>query len=237
VIVDHTNRRVLEVLENREQATVEAYLQRERERGLLAQVEEVTTDMWDAYVNAAKAVFGPAVAVVIDRFHVMKNLQERLTQARRELQRSVPKKAAQELKGSRWLWVTNPENLDDESRQRLEILKARFPALRRLADQRDALRALFEDRTLTCPQMAASRLQNWIRSARALGLAGLNAFCQTLENWLQPIANYFRSRSTNGPTEGFNHGLRLLLWRAFGMTNFAHFRLRVLDRFGQVQAQ
>ena len=54
---------------------------------------------------------------------------------------------------------------------------------------------------------------------------------------LQPIANYFRSRSTNGPTEGFNHGLRLLLWRAFGMTNFAHFRLRVLDRFGQVQAQ
>ena len=176
MIVDHTNRRVLEVLENREQTTVEAYLRQERERGLLAQVEEVTTDMWDAYVNAAKAVFGPAVAVVIDRFHVMKNLQERLTQARRELQHSLPKKAAQELKGSRWLWVTNPENLDDQGRQRLEVLKARFPALRRLADQRNALRALFEDRTLTCPKLAASRLQDWIRSARALGLAGLNAF-------------------------------------------------------------
>jgi transposase len=237
VIVDHTNRRVLEVLENREQTTVEAYLRRERERGLLSQVEEVTTDMWDAYVNAAQAVFGPAVAAVVDRFHVMKNLQERLTQARRELQRTLPKEAAQELKGSRWLWVTNPEELDDEGRQRLEGLKTRFPALRRLADQRDSLRALFEDRTLACPQTAVSRLQDWIRSARELGLAGLNAFCKTLENWLQPIANYFRSRSTNGPTEGFNHGLRLLLWRSFGMTNFAHFRLRVLDRFGQPQAQ
>ena len=237
MIVDHTNRRVLEVLENREQATVEAYLRQAKERGLLAQVEEVTTDMWDAYVNAAQAVFGPPVAVVIDRFHVMKNLQERLTEARRELQRALPKEAARELKGSRWLWVTNPENLDDDSRQRLEALKARFPTLRRLADQRDALRALFEDRTLTCPQAAASRFQDWIRSARALGLAGLTAFCKTLENWLQQIANYFRNRSSNGPTEGFNHGLRLLLWRAFGMTNFAHFRLRVLDRFGHPQAQ
>jgi hypothetical protein len=27
--------------------------------------------------------------------------------------------------------------------------------------------------------------------------------------------------------------LRSILWRAFGMKNFTHFRLRVLDRFGQ----
>ena len=67
---------------------------------------------------------------------------------------------------------------------------------------------------------------------RQLGLKALNAFCQTLENWLAKIANYFINRSTNGPTEGFNHGLRAILWRAFGMTNFHHFRSRVLHTFG-----
>ena len=37
---------------------------------------------------------------------------------------------------------------------------------------------------------------------------------------------------SGGCFTGFNHGLRAILWRAFGMTNFTHFRLRVLDRFG-----
>jgi transposase len=45
-------------------------------------------------------------------------------------------------------------------------------------------------------------------------------------------ANSFVWRSSNGRTEGFNHGLRGILWRAFGMLNYRHLRLRVLDRFG-----
>ncbi|MGH7004187.1 MAG: transposase, partial [Alphaproteobacteria bacterium] len=42
----------------------------------------------------------------------------------------------------------------------------------------------------------------------------------TLERWLEPIANYFIGRASNGPTEGFNRGLRGILWRACGMFNF-----------------
>ena len=60
----------------------------------------------------------------------------------------------------------------------------------------------------------------------------LNKFFKTLTNWLDKIANYFHSRSSNGRTEGFNHGLRSILWRAYGMTNFQNFRLRVLHCFG-----
>jgi len=71
-----------------------------------------------------------------------------------------------------------------------------------------------------------------MEQARALGLKALERFCKTLTNWLDKIANYFVWRSSNGRTEGFNHGLRAILWRAFGMLNFRHFRLRVLDRFG-----
>src|SRR5207249_1935090 len=111
VIVDHDNERVLEVLENREKATVLAYLQKARQEGLLAQVEEVTTDMWDAYVEAAREAFGEKVAITIDRFHVMNNFQECLTGARRALQRQLSDQERERLKGSRWLWVTNPENL------------------------------------------------------------------------------------------------------------------------------
>ena len=138
MISDHTHRRVLEVLENRDPQTLTEDLQQARQSGLLASVTEVTTDMWDGYVNASKAAFGENVAVVSDR--------------RRQLK-------------------------------------------------------------------------------------PLDAFCQTLENWLPMIANYFTNRSSNGPTEGFNRGFRTILWQAFGMTNFRHFRLRILDRFNQPLTQ
>ena len=237
VIIDHTNRRVLDVLENREQATVTAYFQQARASGLLAHVTEVTTDMWDGYVNAARAAFGPEVSIVIDRFHVVKNLQERLVEARRELQRQLPKDEARKLKGSRWLWCKNFETLTAEEREQLSALRAQFPTLARLADQREALRTLFEDRGVTTPATGVERLQAWMAAARELGLKALNAFCQTLENWLPLIANYFANRSSNGPTEGFNRGLRTILWRAFGMTSFRNFRLRILDRFSRPQPQ
>jgi transposase len=234
VIIDHDNHRVLEVLENREKATVVAYLKQAKESGLLAQVTEVTTDMWDAYVSAAYEVFGPQVVVTIDRFHVVKNFQECLTGARRELQKKLSQADRAELKGSRWLWVTNWENLSAEQQQELEALKKRFPDLGKLADQREALRSLFNDPAIGNPAEGRQRLQTWMEQTRALGLAALNKFFTTLTNWMDKIANYFHSRSSNGRTEGFNHGLRSILWRAFGMTNFENFRLRVLHCFGFV---
>jgi transposase len=237
VIIDHTNHRVLDVLASREKATIVRYLREGQKSGLLAQVKEVTTDMWDAYVEAAREVFGEAVAIVIDRFHVMKNFQEQLTAARRELQRALPSEEARVLKGSRWLWLTNPENLEEEEFQQLRALRTQFPSLAQLADQREALRQIFEDPTRATPEAGMARLTLWSASARALGLTAINKFCDTLERWQEKIANYFLSRASNGPTEGFNNGLRTLLRRAYGMTNFRRFRLRVLDRFGYPHPQ
>src|SRR3990170_1667763 len=237
VIIDHTNHRVLEVLESREKARVKEYLEAGRTGGQFASLEEVTTDMWDGYVEAVKETFAGKVRVTVDRFHVMQNFQERLTDARREIQRGLSKEEAKALKGSRWLWQTNDENLTSEERRELERLCRQFPRLGDLRQQREALRQIFEDHRLQTAEGGARRLRDWIVHARQLGLDALNAFCQTLENWLDKIVNYFINRSTNGPTEGFNHGLRAILWRAFGMTNFQHFRARVLHTFGSPKPQ
>jgi transposase len=233
VIVDHTNERVLEVLKNRTKDSVREYLHQGQANGLLAQVVEVTTDMWDGYVEAVRAVFGERVRITIDRFHVMKNFQDHLTAARREIQRSLPKEEAKALKGTRWLWLTNQENLTQDELKELATLQEQFPLLGQLAERRECLRALFEDPTICTASAGTQSLREWLAKARQLGLKALDGFCTTLENWLDKIANYFVSRASNGRTEGFNHGLRSILWRAFGMFNFEHFRLRVLDRFGR----
>lgn len=226
---------MLDVLENREKATVVAYLKAGKESGLLASVEEVTTDMWDAYVEASREVFGDGVAITIDRFHVMKNFQDGLTAARRELQRGLSAEAKAKLKGSRWWWVTNPENMDGDDRESFAQLRLEFPLLAALWEQREELRAIFEDRTILTPERGRERLEGWMAGVRKLGLAALDKFCKTQTNWMGKIANYFRARSSNGRTEGLNHGIRTILWRAFGMTNFKNFRLRVLHRFGSLK--
>jgi len=232
VLIDHTNGRVLDVLESREKEGVVRWLKAGKESGLLSALEEVTCDMWDAYAEAPREVFGPTIRITIDRFHVMKNFQDRLNEARRELQTRLDKEQAKQLKGSRWLWVTNPENLTAGQRAALEVLKQKFPDLGRLADHREALRRIFEDKRITTPATAMERLRQWCQRGVRLGLKALERFNQTLENWMEKIASYFVSRSSNGRTEGFNRGLRAILWRACGMRNFCHFRLRVLHLFG-----
>jgi transposase len=101
-----------------------------------------------------------------------------------------------------------------------------------LAAHRDRLRQIFEDRAIRTAAVGMIHLKRWCQHGRALGFKALEPFYRMLEQWMKPIANYFVTRASNGPTEGFNRGLRGLLWRACGMVNFQHFRLRVLHAFG-----
>ena len=58
MLIDHTNERVLDVLESREKAAVVAWLEAGQASGLLGQLQEVTSDMWDGYVEAVRKCSG-----------------------------------------------------------------------------------------------------------------------------------------------------------------------------------
>jgi len=75
VLIDHTNERVLDMLETRDKSALKTWLAEGVKSGLLAEVEEVTTDMWEGYTTAVREVLGSQIRIVIDRFHVIKNFQ------------------------------------------------------------------------------------------------------------------------------------------------------------------
>ncbi|MCY4515692.1 MAG: ISL3 family transposase [Acidimicrobiaceae bacterium] len=56
----------------------------------------------------------------------------------------------------------------------------------------------------------------------------LNKLGRTLRTWRTPITNWHRSRVTNGPTEAANNLAKLIKRVSFGITNFDHYRTRVL---------
>src|SRR5258708_39997138 len=134
------------MLPERDKDSFVKWLRRGQAIGLLAHLVEFTADMWEGYTNAVLEVFDKKLRVTIDRFHVMKQFQERLTEARREIQRTLPKEEARALKGSRWLWVKNFENLTEQEQRQLEYLKKRFPPLNPLAPAPDTLAPIFPHR-------------------------------------------------------------------------------------------
>jgi transposase len=66
-------------LPDQRKETLEAWFD-ERGAAWCAQVEVCCADMWDAYHEAAQAKL-PNVRRVVDRFHIMKNLNDALSKA------------------------------------------------------------------------------------------------------------------------------------------------------------
>jgi transposase len=215
---------VLTVLPERTKEALEAYLatwtadQR-------AAITDVALDLWEPYHLAVRACL-PNAQITADRFHVMKNLNDRVTAARRAIQRTAPEEEKAHLKGCRWLLVKNAEDLTDEEQAKLEAMFGVSPALKRLHALKEAFRAVFE----TAPDRptALERLADWVQEVETSGVSGLTQFVTTLRTWWEVILNYFPDRLTSGVVEGLNNKLKLIKRLAYGYRNFAHFRLRVL---------
>ena len=221
---------VLDVLPDRNQESLEAWFD---QRGVAwcAQVEVCCADMWDAYHGVAQAKL-PNAQPVVDRFHVMKNLTDAVTKARRTIQNQADEATKAVLKGGRWLLVKNRENLTDEERAQLAQMLAVSPELNTCYDLKESFRTWFEhspDR-----KIADSALLDWQAKAKATGLRSLQAFVNTLNNWREGILNYFNGRHSNGFAEGVNLKIKMLNRRGFGYRNFAHFRLHILVVFGPI---
>jgi len=224
VLSDLDRGRVLTVLPDRTKETLEAHFDAWSLEQRAA-VTDVALDLWEPYHLAVAAKL-PHARITGDRFHVMQNLNERVTEARRTIQRAASEADKQHLKGCRWLLVKNQVDLDEREQAKLAELYVASPLLGRLHQLKEAFRTICE----TAPDRASAevRLTAWIAEVEQSGLSGLTKFVATLRRWWDVILNYFHERLTSGLVEGLNNKLKLIKRRAFGYRNFAHFRLRVL---------
>ena len=77
-------------------------------------------DMSGAYACSVRA-HAPHAILTFDRFHVMKLMNERLDDLRRELARETQDRTAKEaIKGLRWLLLHRRDNLEKDAAKRLE---------------------------------------------------------------------------------------------------------------------
>jgi transposase len=216
--------RVIAVLPDRKKETLLAYFatwtdpQREA-------VLEAAMDLWEPYAQAVSACL-PHAKIVADRFHVMKNLNDQVTSARREIQRDLPEESKQTLKGCRWLLVRNHDDLSVSEQEKLAAMFGVSASLKRLHTLKEDFRKIFQ--TDLTPQEAGPKLEAWITDVEASGLSKLAKFVSTLRNRWEHILNYFHHRLTSGMVEGLNNKVKVIKRCAYGFGNFEHFALRIL---------
>jgi transposase len=191
-----------------------------------ARVQAVATDMSPAYISAVLDHL-PQAELVFDRFHIMKLLNEKLTQLRRELYREAAGPLGKNvLKGIRWLLLKNPENLEetrDEHRRLERALKLNQP-LATAYYLKDDLRQFWEQDSW----LAASEfLEDWCRRANASGIRLLQQFAQTLLGHRSGLLAWYHHPISTGPLEGVNNKIKLLQRRAYGYRDLELFRLRI----------
>ena len=227
VLSDIERGKVIEVLPSRTKATLEAYFDGLRPRQRAA-IEVVSIAMWEAYADVARTKV-PQAAIVVDRFHVMKNLQEKRQDARRTAQRQLPQAMRDELKGLRWLLGRNDADLDAAGRQQLQRAFEIWPELAMLHGLKEEFRAFYERKNR---RTAIRALATWIAKVQQSGHKALLKCVETVCRWEQEILTYVDERITNGFVEGTNNKIKLIKRRAFGFRNFENFRYRILHECG-----
>ena len=159
---------------------------------------------------------------------MFKLYNEKLSNLRRDLQREATDLLEKKvLKGTRWLLLKNPENLDDQhnERQRLEeALRVNKPLATAYYLKED-LRHFWEQPDKAT---AAAFLQDWIARAEVSGVRMLKDFAKTLAAHRSGLLAYYAFPISTGPLEGTNTKIKVLQRQAYGFRDVAFFKLKIL---------
>ena len=197
-----------------------------RLRAAKAQVEAVATDMSPAYIQAIRENLGDAIHV-FDHFHVVKLFNEKLSDFRRELYREATEQMDKDvLKGTRWLLLKNPENLDPRKneRQRLEEALRMNQPLATVYYMKEDLRQIWMQAD---KETASKVLDDWLRRAEASCIKVLQQFAGTLAMHRTGILAYYDCRISTGPLEGTNNKIRTMQRQAYGFRDKEFFKLKI----------
>lgn len=192
-----------------------------------ATIEAVAIDMSPAYISAVINHL-PKAVIVFDHFHAVKLFNDKLSDLRRDLYREAKDQLQKDvLKGTRWLLLKNPDNLDEKRGE-----KERLEEALRLNQPLYTAYYLKEDlrRVWTQPgkKQALAVLDAWIQKASSSGIPMLKTIAKTLSVYKTGILAYYDFPISTGPLEGTNNKIKTMKRQAYGFRDMEFFKLKIM---------
>lgn len=195
-------------------------------------IEAVAMDMSGAFQAAVKEHLPDAV-IVFDPFHVVKLMNEKLDQIRRDLVREAEEADKPFIKGTRWLLLKGRQNLSTEpnpkkqDKSEVELLEEALAFNQPLATAyylKEDLRRLWCCRN---GEIGASFLDGWIERAASTGIKPLMTMAETLRRHRAGVLSYFTQHITSGPMEATNNKIRVFQRQTYGLRDREYWELSV----------
>lgn len=213
--VDLDQSRVVHVIEGKGKATMRSIQQHLETKGIdKEQVEQISMDLSPAFISGAAESF-PAAQITFDRFHVVKLLNEAMNQVR-----IAERKEHDALKGHKYIFLRNRENLSEKQESSLVEMIKLYPTL----GEAYRLRELFNDLWgMPNKQAADAFLKQWCVEVETAKIPAFIKFANTVRSHWSGIIHFVESRITNGILEGINSKVQLAKRRARGYRNINNF--------------
>ncbi len=229
VLSDLDNPRVLDVARDRREESLGGLL-RKLPEGQREGVEAVAIDMWEPYINAVQVQL-PQADIVHDKFHIAKYLGEAVDKVRKTENRNLVKEGVEDLKGTKYLWLTNPEKWTADQKALFQELKGKGLKVGRAW----AIKEMFSDLWCYCYEKAARNFfKKWYWWATHARLKPVSDVAKKLKRHLDNILTYLKHRITNAVAEGLNSKIQQVKSAARGFRNFENYRIAILFHCGKL---
>lgn len=215
VAVDLEQNRVIHVVEGKEANTLKEIKGYLKTKGVdTKQITQASIDLSPAFISGVMEHF-PEASITFDRFHVVKLLNKAMDTVRKQERREHDA-----LKGHKYTFLKNPDNLSEAKQTELSKMIILYPAL----GEAYRLKILFNDLwEMPTKQSANIFIQQWCREVELSGIQAFIRFSKTLRAHISGITNFIDSNITNAILESINNKIQMAKRRARGYRNIDNF--------------
>jgi transposase len=193
----------------------------------------VCSDMWRPYLKVIAEELCHAVHV-LDRFHIMKKMNEAIDEVRRNEARQLVKGGYEPvLKHSRWCLLKRRENLTEKETVKLsELLKYNLKSVRSHLLREDFQRFW----GYASPGWAVRFLEEWCVRTMRSKIEPMKKIARSLREHRELILNWFRAKGTvsAGSVEGLNTKAKLTIRKAYGFRTYPAIEIALYHTLGNL---
>ena len=228
VVSDQGAGTVLHVGNDRKKETLKAWydsLTEEQEA-----IESVSMDMWPACIHATlESIPGSKEKIAFDKFHVAKYLGEAVDKVRRQEHKVLMAEGYEDLKGSKYDWLYNPENMTYKQNKRFKVLRDSTLKTARAWAIKELAMSLWHYVSKTWARKGWERWLSWAVRSR---LDPIKKVAKTIKEHLWGILNAIVLKVSNGPAEGLNSRIKMIKVRSRGFRNKQRFANAIYFHLG-----
>ena len=221
--------KVLHVSDERKKASLKSYYDTLSD-SQKTEIESVSMDMWPAYIKATlEDIPDAGRKIAFDKFHVAKYLGEAVDKVRKQEHKALMCEGWEDLKGSKYDWLTNLGNLSRKRQRSFKLLRESTLKTARAWAIKDLAMRLWNYVSRT---WAEKRWKQWLSWAFRSRLEPVRKVARTIKEHLWGILNAIILKANNRASESINSRIKTIKIRSRGFRNKARYKNAIYFHLG-----